>query len=77
MTRLYSHLFRIISVLLGLFILVEVNYPQLAPQAQLSVFALLGLCLVFLKYPIHSNKSLHIPRSLFRAGSCVSVLVMS
>jgi len=60
MTRLYSHLFRIISVLLGLFILVEVNYPQLAPQAQLSVFALLGLCLVFLKYPIHPNKSLQI-----------------
>ena len=58
MTRLYSHLFRIISVLLGLFILFEVNYPQLAPQAQLSVFALLGLCLVFLKYPIHPNKSL-------------------
>ncbi|MCY3681953.1 MAG: TRAP transporter fused permease subunit [Gemmatimonadetes bacterium] len=60
MTRLYSHLFRIISALLGLFILVEVNYPQLAPQAQLSVFALLGLCLVFLKYPIHPNKSLQI-----------------
>ncbi len=60
MTRLHSHLFRILSALLGLFILVEVNYPQLAPQAQLSVFALLGLCLVFLKYPIHSNKSLQI-----------------
>lgn len=60
MTRLHSHLFRIISALLGLFILVEVNYPQLAPQAQLSVFALLGLCLVFLKYPIHPNKSLQI-----------------
>ena len=60
MTRLYSHLFRIISALLGLFILVEVNYPQLSPQAQLSVFALLGLSLVFLKYPIHPNKSLQI-----------------
>ena len=60
MTRLYSHLFRILSILLGLFILVEVNHPQLSPQAQLSVFALLGLCLVFLKYPIHSNKSLQI-----------------
>ena len=58
MTRLYSHLFRILATLLGLFILVEVNYPQLAPQAQLSVFALLGLSLVFLKYPIHANKSL-------------------
>ncbi len=60
MTRLHSHLFRIISALLGLFILVEVNYPQLSPQAQLSVFALLGLSLVFLKYPIHPNKSLQI-----------------
>lgn len=60
MTRLHSHLFRILSALLGLFILVEVNHPQLAPQAQLSVFALLGLCLVFLKYPIHPNKSLQI-----------------
>lgn len=60
MTRLYSHLFRILSVLLSLFILVEVNHPQLAPQAQLSVFALLGLSLVFLKYPIHPNKSLQI-----------------
>ncbi len=60
MTRLHSHLFRILSALLGLFILVEVNHPQLAPQAQLSVFALLGLSLVFLKYPIHPNKSLQI-----------------
>ena len=60
MTRLYSHLFRILSALLSLFILAEVNHPQLSPQAQLSVFALLGLCLVFLKYPIHSNKSLQI-----------------
>ena len=60
MTRLHSHLFRILSALLSLFILAEVNHPQLSPQAQLSVFALLGLCLVFLKYPIHSNKSLQI-----------------
>ncbi len=60
MTRLHSHLFRILSALLSLFILAEVNHPQLSPQAQLSVFALLGLSLVFLKYPIHSNKSLQI-----------------
>ena len=60
MTRLHSHLFRILSALLSLFILAEVNHPQLSPQSQLSVFALLGLCLVFLKYPIHSNKSLQI-----------------
>ncbi len=60
MTRLHSHLFRILSALLSLFILAEVNHPQLSPQAQLSVFALLGLSLVFLKYPIHANKSLQI-----------------
>jgi TRAP transporter 4TM/12TM fusion protein len=35
------------------FILAEVNYPQLSPQAQLAIFAMLGLVLVFLKYPIH------------------------
>lgn len=46
-------LFRILAVLLSLFILVEVNYPLLTPQAQLAIFALLGLSLVFLKYPIH------------------------
>ncbi|MDP6495918.1 MAG: TRAP transporter fused permease subunit, partial [Dehalococcoidia bacterium] len=51
--RLKYWLFRILATLLSLFILVEVNYPQLTPQAQLSVFALLGLTLVFLKYPIH------------------------
>ena len=60
MTRFHSHLFRILAILLGLFILFEVNHPQLAPQAQLSVFALLGLSLVFLKYPIHPKKSLPI-----------------
>ena len=65
MTRLHSHLFRILSALLSLFILAEVNHPQLSPQAQLSVFALLGLCLVFLKYPIHSNKSLQILNLFF------------
>ena len=31
----------------------EVNYPRLSPQAQLAIFAMLGLVLVFLKYPIH------------------------
>jgi TRAP transporter 4TM/12TM fusion protein len=45
--------FRILAILLSAFILVEVNYAQLTPQSQLAVFAMLGLCLVFLKFPIH------------------------
>ena len=40
---------------LCLFILAEVNYPQLAPQSELALFAMLGLIVVFLKYPIHSR----------------------
>ena len=40
-------------MLLCLFILIEVNYPQLAPQSELALFAMLGLIVVFLKYPIH------------------------
>ena len=34
-----------------LFTLVEVNYPRLAPQAQLALFALIGLTLGFLNIP--------------------------
>ena len=46
-------LFRTCAAILCVFILAEVNYPQLSPQAQLAIFAMLGLVLVFLKYPIH------------------------
>ena len=45
--------FRTLAVVLSLFILAEVNYPRLSPQSQLAIFAMLGLILVFLKYPIH------------------------
>ena len=40
-------------MLLCLFILAEVNYPQLTPQSELALFAMLGLMVVFLRYPIH------------------------
>ncbi len=46
-------IFLAVSVLLCLFILVEVNYPQLSPQSELALFAMLGLIVVFLNYPIH------------------------
>ena len=51
--RIRRILFRICAAILSVFILAEVNHPQLTPQAQLAIFAMLGLILVFLKYPIH------------------------
>jgi TRAP transporter 4TM/12TM fusion protein len=44
-------------VLLCLFTLFEVNYPFLAPQSQLAIFAMLGLVLCFLHYPAHPKWS--------------------
>ena len=64
MARIKYGLFRILAILLSVFVLVEVNYPQLTPQAQLSLFAMLGLSLVFLKYPVragvHKDSPLHL-----------------
>jgi TRAP transporter 4TM/12TM fusion protein len=37
------------ALLLPLYVLLEVNYPQLTPQAQLAGFALLGFLLIFLR----------------------------
>ena len=51
--RIRRIVFRTCAALLSVFILAEVNYPHLSPQAQLAIFAMLGLVLVFLKYPIH------------------------
>ncbi len=45
------HIFKAVATLLSLFIIAEVNYPQLTPQSQLAIFAMLGLVLVFLKFP--------------------------
>ncbi len=42
-----------IGVLLCLFTLVEVNYPLMAPQSRLGLFALFGLVLCFLNIPTH------------------------
>ncbi len=49
---LESRLFRVLAALLAIVVLAEVNYPGLTPQAQLAVFAMLGLSLVFLKHPV-------------------------
>jgi len=43
----------VLAVALCVFTLAQVNYPVLAPQPQLAVFALLGLVICFLNIPIH------------------------
>ena len=48
-----EQLVRLLACALSAFTLVEVNYPHLAPQSQLAIFALLGLCLCFLVFPLH------------------------
>ena len=53
--KLKDNIFLAVSVLLCLFILIEVNYPQLAPQSELAFFAMLGLIVIFLKYPVHPH----------------------
>ena len=53
--NLKDKIFLAVSVLLCLFILAEVNYPQLAPQTELALFAMFGLMVVFLNYPIHQR----------------------
>ncbi|MFQ5677705.1 MAG: hypothetical protein ACE5G1_17585 [bacterium] len=53
--RINRVLFRPLAVLLSLFVLAEVNYPVLTPQSQLAIFALLGLLLVFLHYPLRTK----------------------
>ncbi len=46
---------RVLAVGLCAFTLVQVNYPILAPQPQLAVFALLGLVICFLNVPVHPS----------------------
>ena len=48
-----------LGVFLCAFTLVEVNYPLLAPQSRLALFALAGLALCFLQVPIHPSLKQH------------------
>ena len=43
----------VMGITLCVFTLVEVNYPLLAPQSRLGMFALFGLVLCFVNIPIH------------------------
>ena len=57
--NLKDKIFLAVSVLLCLFILAEVNYPQLTPQTELALFAMFGLIVVLLNYPIHQRFADH------------------
>jgi len=70
MTGLKDKIFLAVSVLLCLFILAEVNYPHLAPQTELALFAMFGLMVVFLNYPIHQSLA---DRRVFRLLDVVLV----
>jgi TRAP transporter 4TM/12TM fusion protein len=48
-------LFSVLAIFLSLFTLAEVNYPFLAPQTQLGFFALLGMILCFLYFPLDAR----------------------
>ena len=48
-----------LGVLLCAFTLVEVNYPLLAPQSRLALFAMVGLALCFLNIPAHPKLASH------------------
>ena len=52
-TNIGQHLTNAIGVILCVFTLVEVNYPLLAPQSRLGLFALFGLVICFLNIPTH------------------------
>ena len=43
----------VLGVVMCLFTLIEVNYPTLGPQAALAIFAMLGMVLCFLYFPLH------------------------
>jgi TRAP transporter 4TM/12TM fusion protein len=45
------HLLNGVAAVLSLFVLFEVNYPLLQPQSRLALFALLGLCFLYLHTP--------------------------
>ena len=45
----------VLGTVICLLTLIEVNYPHLAPPAQLALFALLGLVLCFVTVPAHKS----------------------
>ncbi len=72
---LRRNLFHYSAAVLSLFVLAEVNYPRLSPQSQLAIFAMLGLVLVFLKYPLHSRLETNFASQYLDFALVLSVIV--
>ncbi len=82
--RLTTLTVRFLSVALCLFVLAEVNYPILRPQSQLAIFAMLGLVLCYLHYPIHPrfkdrtwSRAIDLTLAALTAAVCGWVVVQS
>ncbi|MCP5115236.1 MAG: TRAP transporter large permease subunit, partial [bacterium] len=84
LNRFRQHAVRGLSIALCLFVLAEVNYPHLRPQSQLAIFALLGLVLCFLHFPVTPrlkdktwSRALDLLLATLTAGVCGWVVVQS
>ena len=73
--KLRDNIFLVVAVLLCCFILAEVNYPRLTPQSELALFAMLGLIVVFLRYPVHPRFEEHLALRLLDVVLIVSVVI--
>ena len=51
--KMTKYVVPLLSVLLCLFTLAEVNYNRMQPQSALALFVLFGMALCFIQYPIH------------------------
>ncbi len=74
----------ILGIFLCAFTLVEVNYPLLAPQSRLALFALAGLALCFLQVPIHASLKQHpaarasdVALAVLAVGCCGYIVVQT
>ncbi len=74
--RVRNLLIPILSVVLCLFTLTEVNFPRLQPQSQLALFVMLGLVLCFLSIPVcetwKNNRSWRLADMALAAASIVA-----
>ena len=65
----------VIGITLCVFTLVEVNYPLLAPQSRLGMFALFGLVLCFVNIPIHPRFKSTVVAHVIDVGLGVAAIV--
>jgi len=63
-----GNLQRVLAATLCLFVLKEVNYPQLSPQTQLAIFAMLALVLCFIGRPLHPRLKDNVPARTLDIG---------